>query len=174
MNVAEAARASSPARTFEVFVTRRVKAPAERVYAVFADYREAHPKILPPSFFAGLTVEEGGHGAGTIVVVTGRFAGRTRAMRGVVTEPEPGRRLVESYPEERTVTTFVVDGESGGEACRVTISTVLPTRRGPGGWIERRIVRRLLNRVYAEELELLAAYVARQPGARDHNSQDVP
>ena len=160
MNAAGDRTTGRAPRTHEVSVTRRIAAPAEKVYAVFADYREAHPRILPPSFFVGLTVVEGGHGAGTTVIVTGRFAGRTRAMRGVVTEPEPGRRLVESYPDERTVTSFVVDREPDEEACRVTISTVLPNRRGPAGWIERRIVRRLLNRVYAEELDLLAAYVA--------------
>uniref|UniRef100_UPI002FC69A85 hypothetical protein n=1 Tax=Devosia sp. TaxID=1871048 RepID=UPI002FC69A85 len=39
----------------------------------------------------GMTVEEGGYGAGTVIDVAGRFAGRTRMIRGVVTEPEPGR-----------------------------------------------------------------------------------
>ncbi len=145
--------------TYEVSMTRRIPAPADRVYAVFADYREAHPRILPPSFFVGLTVEEGGYGAGTILVVKGKFAGRVRSMRGVVTEPEPGRLLVETYPEDHTVTSFRVIGEPGGDASSVTISTVLPLRRGPAGWIERAVVRRLLRRVYAEELERVAAFV---------------
>lgn len=127
---------------------------------MFADYREAHPKILPPSFFVGLSVEEGGYGAGTVVVVEGKFAGRVRAIRGIVTEPEPGRRLVESYPADGTVTSFVVDAEPGDDACRVTISTVFPRRRGPLGWIERALVRRVLRKVYREELDLVAAYVA--------------
>jgi uncharacterized protein YndB with AHSA1/START domain len=161
VSATDAATTRRAARTYEVSVTRRIEAPAEKVYAVFADYREAHPKILPPRFFVDLSVEEGGHGAGTTLVVKGRFAGRTRSMRGIVTEPEPGRRLVEIYPDERTVTTFAVDPEPGEEACTVTISTVLPTRRGAAGWIERSIVRRLLKRAYAEELDLLAAYVAR-------------
>jgi len=86
-------------RTFRISATRRIAAPPEAVYAVFADYREAHPRILPPSFFVGLTVEEGGYGEGTVVLVKGRFAGRVRTLRGVVTEPEPGRLLVERYPE---------------------------------------------------------------------------
>ena len=149
------------ARTFEVVGTRRIPAPAAAVYGVFADYREAHPRILPPSFFVGLTVVEGGHGAGTVIDVAGRFAGRTRVIRGVVTEPEPGRLLVESYPAERMVTSFRVVPEPGGEASMVKISTVMPRRWGPVGWIEERIVRRLLSRVFAEELELVAAYLAR-------------
>ena len=148
-------------RTFEISATRRIAAPAEAAYGVFADYREAHPRILPPSFFLGLDVVEGGHGAGTVIDVSGRFAGRTRVIRGIVTEPEPGRLLVESYPAERMVTTFRVDPEPGGGASRVTISTTMPRRRGIVGWIEERIVRRLLVRVFAEELDLVAAYLAR-------------
>jgi len=152
-------------RTFEVSATRRIAAPAEAVYRVFADYREAHPRILPPSFFVGLTVEEGGYGAGTTVLVRGRFAGRTRAMRGHVTEPEPGRLLVETYPAERVVTSFRVVPEPGGEASMVTISSVFPRRWGPVGWLEQRIVRRLLDRVYAEELDRVSAYLAGRPEA---------
>lgn len=148
-------------RTFEISATRAIAAPPAAVYGVFADYREAHPRILPPGFFAGLTVVEGGHGASTVVDVHGRFAGRTRTIRGIVTEPEPGRLLVESYPAERMVTSFRVLPESGGVASRVTISTVMPRRWGPLGWIEERVVRRLLARVFAEELELVAAYLAR-------------
>jgi hypothetical protein len=147
------------ARTFTIASTRHVEAPAEAVYRVFADYREAHPRILPPRFFAGLTVEEGGYGAGTVIQVAGRFAGRTRVIRGIVTEPEPGRLLVESYPAERIVTSFHVVPASGG--AQVTISSVMPRRWGIAGWIEERVVRRLLPRVYAEELDLVAAYLAR-------------
>ena len=152
-------------RTFEVAVTRRIDAPAEAVYGVFADYREAHPRILPPSFFVGMTVEEGGYGAGTIIDVKGRFAGRTRVIRGIVTEPEPGRLLVESYPAERMVTSFRVVPEPGGQSSMVTISTAMPRRWGPVGWVEERIVRRLLSRVFAEELDLVTAYLAGR-GAR--------
>jgi uncharacterized protein YndB with AHSA1/START domain len=150
-----------PGRTFEFSLTRRIDAPADRVYAVFADYREAHPKVLPPSFFTGLTVEEGGYGAGTKLIVHGKFAGRERSLYGLVTEPEPGRLLVESYPEDGTVTSFLVEPEPGGTASRVTLTSVLPRRSGPIGWIERAVVRRLLRRVYAEELQLVADYLAR-------------
>lgn len=82
--------------------------------------------------------------------------GSSRRSRSL---PEPGRRLVETYPADRMVTSFVVDPRPGKTACDVTISTVFPKRWGPIGWLERRIVRGLLNRVYAEELHLLAAYL---------------
>lgn len=160
------AGAAAASRTFEVAATRTIAAPPGAVYAVFADYRGAHPRILPPRFFTGLTVEEGGYGAGTVIDVGGRFAGRTRVIRGVVTEPEPGRLLVESYPAERMVTSFRVDSGPGGDASDepygsvVTIATVLPRRPGAFGWVEERVVRRLLGRVFAEELALVAAYLA--------------
>lgn len=149
------------ARTFTISVTHRIAAPAEAVYGVFADYREAHPRILPPSFFVGLKIEQGGYGAGTVILVEGRFAGRSRVLRGIVTEPEPRRLLVESYPAERMVTSFRVDPEPAGNSSLVTISTEMSRRVGPVGWIEERIVRRLLSRVFAEELDLVAAYLAR-------------
>lgn len=147
-----------PGRTFEVTATRRIPAPAAAVYRVFADYREAHPRILPPRFFVGLRVEEGGYGAGTVILVDGRFAGRTRTIRGVVTEPEPGRLLVESYPAERMVTSFRV--VPAGDSSVVTISTVMPRRSGPVGWLEERVVRRVLPPVFAEELQRVEAYLA--------------
>jgi uncharacterized protein YndB with AHSA1/START domain len=153
-------RTTPPERTFEVSATRRIAAPAAKVFGVFTDYREAHPRVLPPDFFTGARVEEGGHGAGTVVVVEARVAGRTRTMRGVVTEPEPGRLLVESYPADRTVTSFRVTPESGDAASLVTISTVFPRRRGIAGWIEERVVLRLMRPVYTEELERVEKYLA--------------
>lgn len=174
MSAAQTPAPPAAGRTFEVAATRTIPAAAEAVYAVFADYREAHPKILPPSFFVGLTVQEGGYGAGTVLLVEGRFAGRTRVIRGVVTEPRPGRLLVESYPAERMVTSFRVEPEPGGAASAVTISTVLPRRWGPVGWLEERIVRRLLRRVFAEELELVAAYLARGGTAARSPAQGAP
>lgn len=148
-------------RTFEVGATRAIPAAPADVYAVFADYHEAHPRILPASFFVGLQVVEGGYGAGTVIDVSGRFAGRTRVIRGLVTEPEPGRVLVERYPAERMVTTFRVADDPGGTGSLVTITTRMPRRWGPVGWLEERLVRRLLGRVFAEELDLVAAYLAR-------------
>ncbi len=144
-------------RTFRISATRRIAAPPPAVYRVFADYRVAHPGILPPRFFTGLTVEAGGYGAGTVVVVKTRAGGRITSMRGFVTEPEPGRLLVESYPEHGTVTSFSVLPDSGGAASVVTIATDFPRRRGPAGWLTERLVRRLMAGVYEEELDLVAA-----------------
>jgi hypothetical protein len=47
-----------------------IPARPEAIYAVLADYREAHPAILPKPYFTELKVEEGGQGAGTVIHVS--------------------------------------------------------------------------------------------------------
>jgi hypothetical protein len=136
-----------------------VPADAARVYGVIADYRNGHPRILPDRF-TGLTVERGGYGAGTLITFGLRFAGRVQVARAEVTEPEPGRVLVETIVEGNpAVTTFTVRPASDGRACDVTIATEIPTRPGLRGAIERFLSRRLLQPLYEEELKKLAAFV---------------
>jgi hypothetical protein len=76
-----------------------------------------------------------------------------------VTEPEPGRLLVESYPEQQMVTSFRVL-PLGTNASEVTISTLIPRGPGPLGWIKERFVTRLLSRAFVEELDLVKNYLA--------------
>ena len=140
-----------------VTASARVRAPAREVYAIIADYRVGHPAILPKAYFRDLVVESGGVGAGTTIRFGMRVLGATRTVRGVVTEPEPGRVLVETYPETRTVTTFIVEPEGSG-ASLVTFATELPTRGGLAGVVERWFTTAFLRRVYAAELAQLAAY----------------
>jgi hypothetical protein len=149
-----------------ISVSARVPAAAARVYAVIADYRNGHPHILPDRF-TGLTVERGGYGAGTLIRFGLRFAGRVQMARAEVTEPEPGRVLVETIVEGNpAVTTFTVRPSDEGQACEVTISTEIPARPGLRGAIERFLSTRLLRPVYEEELKRLAAFVASSAQAR--------
>jgi hypothetical protein len=71
-----------------------------------------------------------------------------------VTEPEPGRVLVETDLTKGAVTTFTVDS-LGGRRSLVTISTELPVRRGVIGAIARAMARRFLRKVYVAELARL-------------------
>jgi hypothetical protein len=141
---------------YRVARSARVDAPAATVYGILADYRNGHPRVLPPAFY-DLQVESGGTGAGTVIRFQMRVLGQTRSVRGTVSEPEPGRVLVESYPESDTVTTFTVDPAAGGEGAEVTIETTLPGRSGVLGAIERRVVSIVLRRIYAQELAFLGA-----------------
>ena len=138
--------------------SRRIPAPPARVYGVIADFEEGHPAILPPRHFRHFTVESGGRGAGTVMRFEMHLGGVSRRVRSVVAEPEPGRVLTETDSEHDTITTFVVDPIEQGEASMVTISTDLPSRRGLGGVIERRLITMLLRGVYAKELTRLTRY----------------
>jgi hypothetical protein len=140
-------------------------APAAAVYAILADYRVGHPSIRPDQF-SNLVVERGGTGDGTIIRFDVTTSGTTRSSRAAITEPEPGRVLVESDLDRDSVTRFVVEPvhDDGQERARVTISTDWSTP-GPRGWIERLVAPAMLRRIYAEELRNLEA-AARSAAAR--------
>ena len=63
-----------------VSAERTVPAPAAAVYALLADYRDGHPRILPPAF-SDLKVVRGGAGAGTEIRFALRLGGRSKTSR---------------------------------------------------------------------------------------------
>lgn len=141
-------------KSFTVNASAPVSAPADVVYGIIADYRNGHPHILPRKYFEWLEVERGGRGEGTVIRFQMRVLGRTRVLRAVVTEPDPGRVLVETDTGGMgPVTTFTVEPTDSGS--RVTISTVLTSAGGLLGVAERFVLRRILRRIYARELEQL-------------------
>src|SRR5512135_32482 len=129
-------------------------APAT-VYELIADYQRGHPSILPPKYFQNLTVEEGGFGAGTRISFQMCSFGTVRQVQAQITEPEPGRRLVETLSDIGIVTEFTVEPVAGTQSSRVTIGT---RYRKPGlrGWLERLLAPAFLRTVYVAELRLLA------------------
>lgn len=137
-----------------------IPAPAQQVYAILADYREGHPKILPKPYFVDLVVEEGGYGAGTVIRFHMRLLGRLQEFIADVSEPEPGRMLVESNRNNGTVTTFTVEPHQQGQAAQVTITTTIPVRDGFIGRVEGWLATRLLQPIYIKELAQLAAVAA--------------
>lgn len=144
------------ANTHIVTAAACIDAAPERVYAIIADYRSGHPGILPGEF-SGLLVERGGSGAGTIIRFRMRVMGRTRSFRAAITEPEPGRELVETYLDSNeAVTTFTVRPDSSGSRSEVAISTRFPVRAGLVGVIQRLLLTRYLRPIYRKELRLLA------------------
>jgi hypothetical protein len=146
-------------KTYTVKASAHVSAPAEVVYDIIADYRGGHPHILPRKYFEWLEVERGGRGEGTVIRFQMRVLGQTRVLRAAVTEPEPGRVLVETDTgDDGPVTTFTVEPE--GEGSRVTFCTELSSAGGPLGVLERFVLRRVLVRVYAAELKQLGRVAA--------------
>lgn len=145
-----------------VAAERQVSAPAERVYQCIADYREHHPRILPPAF-SDFRVEAGGVGAGTVHSFKLTSGGRTRSYRMRVDEPEPGRVLTESDERSSLVTTFTVTPQDGGS--RVRVETRWQGAGGVGGFFERLFAPRVLRRLYEDELDRLDRYAASPPPA---------
>jgi hypothetical protein len=140
-----------------------IDAPADRAYAIIADYRDGHPHILPRPPFVSLEVEQGGVGEGTVIRFAMRVLGRTRTMRAAITELEPGRTLVETDLDGNVVTTFMVDPVEDGRKARVVIATEMNVPGGPLGWLQRALVTRILRPVYVREIAQLAV-VARANG----------
>src|SRR5215467_12948418 len=133
-----------------------IPARRERVYSLIANYKDGHPRILPKQF-SGLVVEQGGVGAGTVIRFQMSVFGRKQTFRAAITEPDPGRVLVETdVGTNAAVTTFTVDPGGAPADSRVTISTELPVRSGFLGKIERQMSTLLLRPLYVKELQNLA------------------
>jgi hypothetical protein len=144
----------------------QIDAPPERIYPLIADYHAGHPRILPPKYFRGLEVEQGGIGAGTVIRFGIRILGRTQVGRARVTEPYPGRVLVETDLATGIPTTFTLAPEVGGAATRVKISTDLGAARGLKRF-EALLAKPFLRRIFVEELSILKV-LAEQPDDPPH------
>lgn len=139
-----------------VSASATIPARCERVYSLIANYNDGHPRILPKQF-SSLVVEQGGVGAGTIIRFQMRLFGKKQTFRAAITEPEPGRVLVETYLDANgAVTTFTVNPGGAPADSHVTISTELRVRSGLLGKIEKTLSTLLLRPTYVQELENLA------------------
>ena len=139
-----------------VSASATIPARRERVYSLIANYNDGHPRILPRQF-TSLVVEQGGVGAGTIIRFQMSVFGKKQTFRAAITEPDPGRVLVETDLDANgAVTTFTVNTGGAPADSHVTISTELPVRSGVLGKIERTLSTLLLRPLYVKELENLA------------------
>ncbi|MCB0210673.1 MAG: SRPBCC family protein [Anaerolineae bacterium] len=136
-----------------------IQAPPQKLYAIIADYQNGHPHILPKPPFVALAVEKGGIGSGTVFRAYMRVLGQLQSFRALVTEPEPGRVLVE-ITDNGYITTFTVDPRADGQQAYVTIATKITGRTGLLGMLEGRLITRMMRPVYDQELEKLAAFAA--------------
>ncbi len=137
------------AKTFSA--SAQIDAAPQKVYEIIADYHNGHPQILPRPPFVNLEVERGGRGAGSVIVVHMKVLGKAQSFRSVVSEPEPGRVLVESN-DDGLVTTFTVEPCESGCKSYVTFHTDMSCR----GALERLLIMRLMRPAYVRELENLA------------------
>ena len=136
-----------------------IDAPPTVVYGIVADYNEKHPAILPKPEFESIKVTKGGIGTGTEFDMTMIVMGQTTHSHVLVTEPEPGRVLVEADPESGTVTTFTVEPVAGTEKTHLTFDTEMRASAGIKGLVERLLVPRVLRGLYKREFANIQQYV---------------
>jgi Polyketide cyclase / dehydrase and lipid transport len=134
-----------------------LNARPEDVYTTIADYKKGHPSILPKKSFYDLKVEEGGYGAGTIMSFKSRVLGVEQSFHQRVSEPEPGRVLVEQDMDtvQNVITSFTVIPVEQGQKSHVEISTMMNTSPGLKGFVERVVVSIFNPPIYRQELKLL-------------------
>lgn len=150
-------------RQIKVKVEAVLDARPADVYATIADYRKGHPSILPKESYYDLQVEEGGYGAGTIMSFKARVLGVEQSFRQRVSEPEPGKVLVEQDIDtvQNVTTTFTVIPVEQGQKSHVEISAMMNTSPGLKGFVERVVVSIFNPPIYRKELKLLE-YVAQK------------
>lgn len=163
-----------------------VQATAERtiaaatpgqVYDLLADYRDGRPRVLPDAY-VDYTVEAGGHGTGTVVTYTLHAAKRQRAYRMEVTEPEPGRVLVETDTTSTFVQRWTVEKAADGGA-HVRVSCAWQGAGGIGGFFEGIFAPKGVTRLYDALLDNLERELAagtpiagEEPGAEGSADED--
>ena len=129
----------------------------EDVYATIADYHDGHRRILPKENLYDLQVEQGGQGAGTVIRFKARILGVEQSFHHRVSEPEPGRVLVEQDmdTEQQLATMFIVTPLENGKKSQVEICTTLNASPGLKGIIERLMIPLANPPIYRKELRLL-------------------
>src|SRR6266852_3032875 len=142
-------------------------ADAEDVYATIADYQHGHPNILPQENLYDLQVEQGGYGAGTIIRFKAKVLGVEQSFHHRVSEPEPGRVLVEQDidTDQKVTTTFIVTSLEEGKKSRVEIRMAMNASPGLKGLVERLVIPIANPPIYRKELKLLEA-VAQQRASK--------
>jgi hypothetical protein len=145
--------------SIHVEVSSVIDARPEELYAVIADYQVGHPAILPRQYFTELIVEQGGQGAGTVLHGKVKVFGREYPFRQRISEPEPGRVLIETDLDTGQVTQFIVEPLTGSGLTRVTIASDFPRSPGLLGLLERLTRPLIVRDIYMKELRQLADYV---------------
>ena len=136
-------------------MSRVIPASPSQVFHLLDDYEHGHWRVLPPAF-SDYRVLEGGFGEGTRIAFSLTTGRRKTFTEAVITVPEPDRVIVETYPRENMVTTFTVDPE--GTDALLTIATSIPARTPLTTRFEERVLRQLLEPIYAAEFALIAQW----------------
>lgn len=134
---------------------RTIDAAPSIVYDFLTDYRDQHYKILPSEHYLDYTVEQGGHGSGTVFGYVFSAANRKRNYHLRVEELTKGEVLTESDLGSSLVNTWTVSGQDGGQRSRVRLTTEWEGSGGMGGFFERTFAPGSLRRIYDDVLRRL-------------------
>ncbi|HTX10266.1 MAG TPA: SRPBCC family protein [Solirubrobacteraceae bacterium] len=135
--------------------TKAVDAQPERVLEFLRDYREGRPRILTDNYTA-YRVEQGGHGAGTVIGYHFAAGGRERDYR--LTVEEEGGELVERDQLSSFVSRWTIGPNGSGS--EVTLESSWKGAGGIGGVFERTFAPMGLRKIYGEILDKLAVAVS--------------
>ncbi len=136
-----------------------IHAPAADIYAILSDYQVGHQAILPKPYFTAMIVETGGQGAGTILQTSMTVMGQDFHYHQIVSEPEPGRVLVETDLDTGQWSSFTLEPLGDGSQTRVTITSEFPASPGFKGIMERLFTPRFTRPIFMQELRNLNDYV---------------
>jgi hypothetical protein len=146
--------------TIHAEASQIIDASPEEVYAVLRDYHVGHPAIVPKPYFEKVVIIEGsGTGAGTVIDVYMNVMGQKIVYHETVTEPEPGRVLVEADEKAGLKTTFIVDPVDGGQRTHITIASDWTRNPGIKGFMESLMNPSIGRRIFTKELAQLADYM---------------
>jgi hypothetical protein len=149
-------------KTIQTQESHIINARAEAIHAVITDYRVGHQAIVPKPYFSELTIEQGGQGAGTIIRFTATVFGKTDTYHQLITEPEPGRVILETDIETGQYSKFILEPLNNGTQTRVTIFVEFPLSSGIQG-IADKLLKPMVSRwLFRQELRNLEAYVLKQ------------
>jgi Polyketide cyclase / dehydrase and lipid transport len=137
--------------------TKAVDASPERVREFLRDYREGRPRILTENYTA-YRVEQGGHGAGTVIGYHFAAGGRERDYRLTAEEEEEGGELVERDQLSSFVSRWTIGPNGSGS--EVTLESSWEGAGGIGGVFERTFAPMGLRRIYGQMLDRLAEAVS--------------
>lgn len=146
--------------TLHISVADTINGRAADIYNTLADYHIGHPAVLPKPYFAQLVVKEGGQGAGTRTRVDMEVLGVKKSLHHVISEPEPGRVLMETDEETGLTTVFTIDPVGDGTQSHLTIASDIAVRGGVLGAVEKMITAPITRRIFAEEIKNIEAYVS--------------
>jgi hypothetical protein len=136
-----------------------IDASPEQVYRILRDYEVAHPAILPTEYFKDFAVESGGQGEGTVFRLRMQVYGRDFPYYMKVSEPVPGRELLETDLNTGNHSRFVIEPLEGGRKSKVTIIAHTRPSKGIAGQLERLMSPRIMRKIFDTELGILNQYV---------------